>query len=135
MSEKFFSRQANHLLCYVIRANEFVPGFRFFSSPEDGIQVGCWSKVRGEKSVPHIHKKVPRCSDYTQEAVLVIRGSFLVSVFDLDFKYLNEITLNTGDLLVSLRGGHSYEGRDSESVVLEFKNGPYVGAEQDRLQF
>lgn len=135
MVEKVFSKQTQDLLCYVIRADEIVPGFRFYSNPEDGIQVGSWSKVRGEVSVPHIHNKVPRSADFTQEVVFVIQGSFLVKIFDLDLEFLSEVFLKTGDLIVSLRGGHSYEGLDEESVVIEVKNGPYLGPDLDRKQF
>ena len=45
---------------------------------------------------------------------------------------MREIIVSQGEVIILLRGAHGYEILEDNTQVLEFKNGPYLGAEIDR---
>ena len=57
----------------------------------------------------------------------MIRGKIRVRLFDIDHSPLDEQVLSAGCLLVTYDGGHSLECIEEDTVMLEFKNGPYEG--------
>jgi len=42
------------------------------------------------------------------------------------------VILEDGDCLVLFRGGHSLEVLDKNTIMYEFKTGPYFGFEKDK---
>lgn len=62
-----------------------------------------------------------------QECWVIIQGSVIVHYFDEhDNKICDEI-LESGDLTVTYFGGHGYTVLSPETLVYEFKSGPYEG--------
>ena len=55
-----------------------------------------------------------------------------VTYFDLDDSILESVFLEAGDVSVTLAGGHGYEIVE-DSSILEFKTGPYLGQELDKV--
>jgi len=67
----------------------------------------------------------------TQEAWVVISGSINAVVYDTDEKLLARVFLGAGDCIVFFRGGHAMEVV-KDTLMYEFKNGPYFGQEADK---
>jgi len=107
-------------------------GLNFYSDDGDFVQVGIWGYQKGKSLQAHIHNEVRRDSDRTQEVIYVIQGSAKSTIYTEDEQLLEEVTLEAGDVLILLRGGHGYEILDNDTYILEVKNGPYPGAEVDR---
>ena len=107
-------------------------GLNFFSPDEDFIQVGTWGYDKDKQLLAHIHNKVPRHVDWTQEVLFIHSGSLKAHIYNRAEELVEEWVATTGDLLVMLGGGHGYTILEDGTKVLEIKNGPYVGAEQDR---
>jgi len=120
---------------------KFIPGeswnegLSFYSDDKDFIQVGTWKYNEGKNLLAHKHNIVPRNSDTTQEVIYVKQGKLLTSIYDAENFLLEEIEMRTGDCMIMLRGGHSYRILEDNTEVLEVKNGPYFGAEIDRVRF
>jgi cupin fold WbuC family metalloprotein len=101
------------------------------STPNEPIQVSAIAIPPGKKVNPHIHN--PRSQEgvtgapITQECWIVLRGQIEVSLFDLDRKPLRQQSLSQGSILVTFYGGHSLEGAAEGAVIVECKNGPYLG--------
>jgi len=110
-------------------------GLSFITEDKDLIQAGCWSYGRGTRLQPHIHNLMPRQATKTQEALLIKSGRLAAYIFNEDLKLIRRLELGAGDLLVLLNGGHGYEILEDDTLVFEFKNGPYPGAEADRSRF
>ena len=49
--------------------------------------------------------------------------------------YLDEYELNEGDLAVFVYGGHGYEILEDDTKIIETKNGPFTGVENDKVKF
>jgi cupin fold WbuC family metalloprotein len=101
------------------------------STANEPLQVSAIAIAPGKKVNPHIHN--PRSQEgatgapITQECWIVIRGKIDVSLFDLDRKLLHQQSLTQGSLLVTFYGGHALEGATDGAVIVECKNGPYLG--------
>ncbi len=128
-----FSKQASLIARFVSEESLWSkPGLSFWSADSDFLQVGTWNHPEGSRLPAHIHNSFARESGRTQEAILVMSGSLVARLFDDDGTPITEIRMSAGDLLICLNGGHGYTIQEEGTKVLEFKNGPYLGAEVDR---
>jgi hypothetical protein len=64
---------------------------------------------------------------------VVIRGQVEVDYFTEDGSFITKEELNAGDITISFRGGHGYRTLSADSLVYEFKSGPYEGVEIDKV--
>ena len=112
--------------------NDIKSGLSFFSEETDFLQVGSWRYEHGKKLLAHIHNTAHREISRTQEFIYVTKGSLKAFLYDEDKRLIEEITVNTNEGLILFAGGHGYQILDDDTIILEIKNGPYVGAELDR---
>ena len=107
-------------------------GLDFFSPEGDFIQVGTWGYGTGKELKAHIHNEVRREVLWTQEVLFVRKGRLRANIFDTTQNKVAELSVEAGDVIILLRGGHGYDILEDGTQVLEIKNGPYVGADVDR---
>lgn len=107
---------------------------QFFSQDADFIQIGTWSYDAGKELLAHTHKIVPRTFEWTQEVLYICKGSIKAHVHNRQLEKVVEFVANEGDIVVMLAGGHGYDILEDGTRVIEIKNGPYVGAEADRVR-
>lgn len=109
-------------------------GLSFFSPDLDFIQVGTWGYGAGKKLLAHRHNQVTREVLWTQEVLYVRRGRILAHIYNSSNIKIAEFEAGEGDLAIMLAGGHGYDIIEDDTQVLEVKNGPYVGADADRVR-
>tara|TARA_B100000965_G_scaffold124007_2_gene102625 strand:+ start:8822 stop:9229 length:408 start_codon:yes stop_codon:yes gene_type:complete len=119
---------------YIPASSAWENGLSFFSDDEDYIQVGTWGYDKPKELLAHTHNEVHRDVAWTQEVIFVKKGSIKAEIYDLSNKKVKDIICNVGDIIVLLRGAHGYHILEDDTQVLEVKNGPYVGAELDRVR-
>tara|TARA_B100001029_G_C15063401_1_gene460775 strand:+ start:1958 stop:2365 length:408 start_codon:yes stop_codon:yes gene_type:complete len=119
---------------YIPASSAWEDGLSFFSDDEDYIQVGTWGYDKPKELLAHTHNEVHRDVAWTQEVIFVKKGSIKAEIYDLSNKKVQDIICNVGDIIVLLRGAHGYHILEDDTQVLEVKNGPYVGAELDRVR-
>jgi hypothetical protein len=112
--------------------DELEVGLNFMVGEKESLQVGVWNHPKGTTLSPHVHKPIIRNTVGTQEVVYVISGLIHLDLYGADGEFLYETNLSTGDICVSLAGGHGYRILESGTKVLEVKNGPYFGQEADK---
>jgi len=116
-----------------ITKEDIKPGLNFFSIDSDFIQVGVWGHYeKGKELKAHIHNAVNRIANRTYETLYIIKGCIEATIYDLEENFVDRLLVNQGDILVLLESGHGYTIKDDDTVVLEVKNGPYLGADVDR---
>lgn len=125
-------KDENTVLVLIIRGSDWEKGLNFVSEEQDFIQVGIWKYEKGKKLLPHKHLELKRETLITQEVLFIKRGRIKADIYSEKDVLMESVELWTGDTLVCLKGGHGYEILDKDTEVLEVKNGPYAGAEQDR---
>jgi len=119
---------------HVPSADAWTKPLQFFSKDEDYIQVGTWCYDAGKELLAHAHNVAPRSFDWTQEVLYICKGRIRAHIYDLGHKKVGEIVAEEGDLVVMLAGAHGYDILSDGTRVVEIKNGPYVGAEADRVR-
>lgn len=125
---------AGNLLAYKIPA-EPTPGLTPYSDDAHFVQALHWRYDAGKKLQAHEHLCVPRESTHTQEVIVVLRGRVRTTVYDASHNVVATVEVAPGEAMALLRHGHGYEILEDDTRVLEIKNGPYPGAEKDRVRF
>jgi hypothetical protein len=119
---------------HIPAADAWSAPLQFFSDDADFIQAGAWSYDAGKALLAHTHNVVPRSFDWTQEVLFIWKGSIRANVFDRQLQKVADFVAREGDVVIMLAGGHGYDILEDGTRVLEVKNGPYVGAEADRVR-
>ncbi len=126
--EKIYSRINPDKLLHVINRVDDATNQRQDLTPEkEFLQVAFFSMEKGKSIKPHKHVEQIRTSNITQESWLVFRGKIKINLYDTDDKLLKESILNSGDCLVTFHGGHDFVVLDDNTVIYEYKTGPYLG--------
>lgn len=115
-------------LALVVRAVPSPPGAQFVTPPEAGLQVGVLTHAEGTNISRHKHRQIERQVSGTSEVLLVRSGSCEVDVYD-DDELIATTQLSPGDVMVLLAGGHALRMLE-DTVLVEVKQGPYVGVEE-----
>jgi hypothetical protein len=116
-----------------MRKEEIVNKRQDLSPPEEFLQAGVKKLCGDDYFKPHRHLPCNKIATMTQEAWVILNGQVVGSFYDLDESLIYETTLNNGDCAVIFRGGHSLQCLTTDTLMYEFKTGPYYGPEQDKV--
>lgn len=123
------------LLARHITAEEWEKdGLGFLSADPEYLQVGIWRYDRGRRLLAHTHNDVSRTFHRTHETLYVRKGRVEARIFNESRDLVETLELTEGDILILMSGGHGYTILEDGTQVLEVKNGPYLGAERDRVR-
>jgi len=108
-------------------------GIRFFTPPSLSQQLAFMSHPAGKTIKAHVHNRVERNVEYTQEVLFIRRGKLRIDFYDKNRKYYQSRVAGAGDVLLLIGGGHGFQVLE-DVEMFEVKQGPYVG-EDDKTQF
>ncbi|MDD5623342.1 MAG: hypothetical protein PHI23_01375 [Candidatus Peribacteraceae bacterium] len=99
---------------------------RFVTQAEDGLQVGFFERPAGYEAPVHRHR--PRSVDLPSiaEFLRIEEGRVSVTVFDDIWQVVGERTVEKGQCILFLRGGHALKML-VPTRIMEVKQGPYPG--------
>ena len=98
------------------------------------IQLSALNMNNGHTFKPHKHIWKPGEEEViAQESWVVIQGSVKIFMYDLDDKLIGTEIINQGDCSMTFEGGHTYEILEENTVVYEYKTGPYTGVDNDKV--
>lgn len=132
--EQIYSKvDPDKLLHVVVRKEDLTPG-RVEVVPEDHfIQCALLNMEKGKTFRPHKHIWKERTRNViAQESWIVIQGSVKCIFYDTDDQIIATPTLFPGDASFTLEGGHTYEIQEDNTLVYEYKTGPYEGQALDK---
>lgn len=130
----FYSKSSPRLLTHIIYSVSDFQGRINLVSPLEFLQVSAIKLVETEEFKAHIHtwKDCDINTTVAQEAWVVIRGRVKATLYDEDQNLVGESELIPGDCCITLHGGHKYASLE-DSLVYEFKSGPYLGDAADKF--
>ena len=97
------------------------------------IQLSALNLKKNQTFKPHKHIwKRGESKVIAQESWVVISGKVKAILYDLDDTVISEEILDTGDCSITLQGGHNYEILEDDTLVYEYKTGPYLGVKSDK---
>jgi hypothetical protein len=130
--QKIYSRiEPGVLLHIVYRLNE-INGRSNISPNEEYLQLASLKMEKGQTFRAHKHILNDKIIKITQESWVVIKGSVKCFFYDLDDTIIAEPVLLPGDCSITYRGAHNYLILEDDTIVYEYKTGPYLGIELDK---
>jgi len=105
------------------------------SEDREFLQLATLRMDKGQTFKPHQHiwKKPSYDKTIAQESWVVIQGSVEVSFYDTNGELLEKQVINRGDCSMTFEGGHTYLILEDDTVVYEYKTGPYMGQALDKV--
>jgi cupin fold WbuC family metalloprotein len=120
------------------KINRFVDitGRTDISDAKEHLQLATLRLEKGKTFKPHKHiYKQGEPQIIAQESWVIISGKVRVYFYDTDNSFIESDILYQGDCSLTYSGGHTYEILADDTVVYEYKTGPYTGIENDKVQF
>ena len=132
--EKIYSKIETKKLLHIINRLDEITGRNDIVPEENFIQCATLKMQKNKTFPPHKHiiKDRHYSEQIAQESWVVIKGKVKCKLYDLDDTLLAEPILEAGDASFTLYGGHTYEILEDNTVVYEYKTGPYEGQELDK---
>lgn len=129
--EKIYN--GDELLAIIIRDNYHASGITFITPDDYPHQLGYMNREKDYVIAPHVHNKVVRTVDFTQETLVVKSGVVRVDFYTQDKEYIESRIIYKGDIILLAAGGHGFK-MIQPSEMIEIKQGPYAGA-MDKVRF
>jgi len=132
--EKIYSKVDPDKLLHLVQRVGEIKEPRVDLIPEEHfIQCSTLKMEKGKTFKPHKHIWKNRTRDViAQESWVVIQGSVKCKFYDIDDTLIAEPILYPGDASFTLEGGHTYEILYEDTIVYEYKTGPYEGQKLDK---
>ena len=132
--EELYSKIKKDVLLHVINKGADCKIARINLTPDDKyLQVGVMRMHAGKAFRAHKHVENIRTTNITQESWIIIKGKVKAFLYDLDDNILAIRILEQGDCSITFKGGHTYECLEDDTLVYEYKTGPYKGIEKDKV--
>ena len=133
MREIYSKTNPGTLLHMICRGDEVTSNRADNSTPpEQFLQASAFTMPKDKTFRPHKHLTQVRTTDITQESWIVIRGAVEATLYDLDDTVLEQVVLQAGDCSMTFKGGHNYKSLQDNTLIYEYKTGPYQGQEKDK---
>jgi cupin fold WbuC family metalloprotein len=132
---KIYSKVDPTKLLHVVNRGEDIKDRTDISDDGQFLQLATLRFDAGKTFKPHQHiwKPSSREQVIAQESWVVIQGTVEVSFYDTDGELLEKQVIHRGDCSMTYEGGHTYLILEDDTVVYEYKTGPYQGQELDKV--
>jgi hypothetical protein len=125
--------RGNSILAIILRSNYHSNGIEFFTPNDFSQQLGYMNRPKGYEILPHLHNKVKRNVEFTNEVLLIKSGQVRVDFYDDNKNYFQSEILYKGDVILLVKGGHGFQMM-KKSEIIEIKQGPYFN-DSDKTRF
>ncbi|MDA3929922.1 MAG: hypothetical protein PF541_13300 [Prolixibacteraceae bacterium] len=130
--EKIYSRIQPETLLHIVYRLDEINGRTNISPDEEFLQLASLKMQEGQTFKAHKHIFLEKTTNIAQESWVVIKGSVKCIFYDLDDTIIAEPILLPGDCSMTFRGGHNYLILENDTIVYEYKTGPYLGQQLDK---
>lgn len=133
--EKIYSKIEPNKLLHVINRVSEIENRTEIVSEDNFIQCATLRMPKGKTFFPHKHITKDRHypEQIAQESWVVIKGRVKCIFYDIDDTIIATPILGVGDASFTLYGGHTYEILEEDTIVYEYKTGPYEGQALDKI--
>jgi cupin fold WbuC family metalloprotein len=132
---KIYSKRDPSKLLHLVHRLDEIEERTNVADDNQFLQLATLRMQRGKTFRPHRHvwKSPQYAMTIAQESWVVIQGSVEVSFYDTDGTLLEKQIINRGDCSMTFEGGHTYTILEDDTVVYEYKTGPYYGQDRDKV--
>lgn len=138
--KKIYSKLNNKKIIHIIFRKEDFPENNSekhrvdIAEDHQFLQLSALRMEKGKTFKPHKHiwkSGEEKC--IAQESWVVISGKVKCFFYDIDDNLISEDILEAGDCSMTFEGGHTYLIESDNTLVYEFKTGPYKGQIFDKV--
>lgn len=119
-------KKNSKVIAIVVRKNIKVKEVEFFSPKNYPFQIGFHDRPKNTYLKPHLHPLKNFYIKSAQEVLYVLEGKIKIDLYDEKKKLVGHKTLNSGDSILFVSGGHGIKFI-KKSRVFEVKQGPFFG--------
>mgnify|MGYP003341297923 CR=1 FL=1 len=132
---KIYSKVDPTKLLHLVNKGRITESRTDLAPDTEFLQCAFLSLSAGKTFKPHKHiwKTSPRSLVIAQESWVVIQGSVKCFFYDIDDTLLETHNISKGECSMTFEGGHTYEILEDDTVVYEYKTGPYQGQASDKV--
>ena len=94
-------------------------------------QLGIWNYEKGHNLPAHFHNEFERSSSKTNEFVFVMKGSIECNLYTEEGSFIESVIVSANEGILMHEMSHEYKIIE-DSIILESKNGPFMGVEKDK---
>lgn len=130
-----YSKKNPEKLLHLINRFDEIEGRTDVAPGHQFIQLATLRMEKGKTFHPHKHIWKPASGPLViaQESWVIIKGSVRIFMYDIDDTFIGEEVIKQGDCSMTFEGGHTYEILEEDTVVYEYKTGPYTGQKNDKV--
>ncbi len=121
------------IFALILRQDYEPEGVNFVTSEDSPLQLGILKHQRGHKIKPHIHKSSPKTINEVYEVLHIAYGKVEAEFYESAGEKIGGTVLNSGDTILLISGGHGFNILE-DSKIIEVKQGPYHGIEEDKVR-
>lgn len=114
-----------------VKPSEVPPGLNFVTTDDKFMQLGIWKYDKNHELPPHFHNEFERKSFKTNEFVFVAKGKLQSDLYTEEGKFIETVIVDEGEGILLHNHAHHYKILE-DSIILESKNGPFMGVEKDK---
>jgi quercetin dioxygenase-like cupin family protein len=129
---EMISDQGN-AVCLIIHAAMSTNATTFYTPNDFTLQVGKIAHPAGSEIPRHAHRSTSRTIVAYSEVLLVQKGRMIIDIYNEKQTILCSRQITAGDVVIFVAGGHGFKFLE-DTVLLEIKQGPYVG-DHDKERF
>lgn len=112
------------LLALILRCGIGEKGAKFFTDSNNPLQIGILQHGQGTELKSHIHRRIIRTIENTQEVLHIEHGEVEVNFYNEGGEKVAQSVLTCGDTILLINGGHGFRIL-KDAKILEIKQGPY----------
>lgn len=124
-------KSGNEIFALHVSLDDLGEGSFPSTDPLWSIQMLMMNRKAGHVVTKHMHRKVQKTTNMPQEAIVVIKGSIIASIFDRSGELISKQDVVAGQCLLIVDGAHEVEVTE-DALIYAFKDGPYV---DDKINF
>lgn len=106
-------------------------GLSFVTDDDKFIQLGIWNWNKNKSLDAHYHNWFKREAYRTNEFVYVIKGKVKCNLFTEDGTFIDSFIIKKNEGIIQYAFAHEYKILKN-SIIIESKNGPFLGVEKDK---
>jgi len=103
---------------------------QFLTNKNNPLQLGILKYSKNYLVKPHSHRQIQKTTHKNQEFIYIVSGK-IKATFYHQKKKIQTATLNSGDILLQISGGHSFKML-KPSKLITIKQGPYHGLKKEK---
>ncbi len=115
----------------LVKPTETPKGLNFVTDDEKYLQLGIWNYEKGKDLDLHFHNEFERKGYRTNEFVFVLKGEIECNLYTEEGEFIESVIVKTNEGILQHNHAHEYKIL-KDSIILESKNGPYMGVEKDK---